>query len=295
MQKFIVDIKNFIAQNTDFVIDENPAGFPDTPFSYLFFPEKNLVLHCVSLENVVENDTFFQKLSQQFAQKDIRVIHLWEDVWQTKRSIVESRLMSLFGKSETIPARLTQVQRIDKPTMDKFLINNHLQSKVNAKLKYGLFLSSRYFRVIQNEKVLQENINKDSFLVAVATFSNAKKIIREGQEYRSYELIRFANYKGFTVVGGLNKLLKMFIDEHAPDDIMTYADADWSDGSNYEKIGFERIEQTAPLTFELDNETFTRKLADDTPRLQGEGFRVRCFNSGNWKFLMKLKDDAARE
>lgn len=282
LQKFIIDIKNFIVQNTDLAIVENPVGFPETPFSYLFFPEKNIVLHCVSLENVVDDATFFQKISQLFAQQNIRVIHFWEDVWQSKRSIVESRLMSIFGKSETIPARLTQVQRIDKPTLDKFLVNNHLQGKVNAKLKYGLFLPSRYFRVIQNEKVLQENAHKDAFLVAVASFSNAKKFIREGQEFRSYELIRFANYQGFTVVGGLNKLLKMFIDEHAPDDIMTYADADWSDGTNYEKIGFERIELTPPLSFELDNETFTRKLAD-------ENTKTKVYNSGNWKFLMKLK------
>jgi hypothetical protein len=169
--------------------------------------------------------------------------------------------------------------------MDKFLINNHLQSKVNAKFKYGLFLPSRYFRVIQNEKVMQEILNKETFLVAIASFSNAKKIIREGQEYRSYELIRFANYKGFTVVGGLNKLLKMFTDEHAPDDIMTYADADWSDGSNYEKIGFKRIELTPPLTFELDSETFLRKLGQ-------ENSKNKIYNSGNWKFLMNLKDDA---
>jgi len=288
LQKFIIDIHNFIAQYTNLVIEENPVGFPDTPFSYLYFPERKLVLHCVFLENAIDVSTFFQKISQLFAQKDIRVIHLWEDVWQTKRSIVESRLMSLFGKSETIPARLTQVQRIDKPTMDKFLINNHLQSKVNAKLKYGLFLPSRYFRVIQNERVLQENINKEAFLVAIASFSNAKRIIREGQEYRSFELIRFANYKGFTVVGGLNKLLKMFIDEQAPDDIMTYADADWSDGTNYEKIGFERIELTPPLTFELNNETFIRKLGD-------ENSKNKIYNSGNWKFLMKLKDNAETE
>lgn len=288
LQKFIIDIKNFIVQNTDLAIIENPVGFPNTPFSYLFFPEKNVALHCVSLKSVGDDATFFQKISQLFAQQNIRVIHLWEDVWQSKRSIVESRLMSIFGKSETIPARLTQVQRIDKPTMDKFLINNHLQSKVNAKLKYGLFLPNRYFRVIQNEKVLQENAHKEAFLVAVASFSNAKKFIRDGQEFRSYELIRFANYQGFTVVGGLNKLLKMFIDEHAPDDIMTYADADWSDGTNYEKIGFERIELTPPLSFELDNETFTRKLADGNAK-------NKVFNSGNWKFLMKLKDDAERD
>ncbi|MFY7908273.1 MAG: hypothetical protein ACOVO2_01915 [Emticicia sp.] len=236
---------------------------------------------------MIDNPAFFQKIGLLLAQKNIKVIHLWEDIWQTKRTIVESRLMSLFGKSETIPARLTQVQRIDKPTLDKFLIDNHLQSKANAKLKYGLFLPKRYFRVIKNEAILHENIDNEALLVAVASFSNPKKFIREGQEYRSYEMIRFANHKGLTVVGGLNKLLKKFTDEHSPDDIMTYADADWSDGTNYEKIGFERIELTEPLSFVVDDETLTRNLVVNTPHLQGE--EMRCYNSGNWKFLMKLK------
>jgi hypothetical protein len=260
----------------------NPEGFPESPFWYLFFPEKKIALHCISFEYVVNEPIIFQRIGLLLAQKNIKTIHIWEDIWQTKRNIVESRLMSILGRSETIPARLTQVQRIDKPTLDKFLIDNHLQSKVNAKLKYGLYLPKRYFRVIRNEGVLQKNIDTEFLLVAVASFSNAKKIIRNGQEYRSYEMIRFANHAGFTVVGGLNKLLKKFINEHTPDDIMTYADADWSDGTNYEKIGFERIEQTYPLTFELDNETFTRKLLETSTE-------VKIYNSGNWKFLMRLK------
>ena len=66
---------------------------------------------------------------------------------------------------------------------------------------------------------------------------------------------------------------------------MTYADSDWSDGKNYEKIGFTRIEQTPPLTFEIDNETFMRKLVDQNSE------QPKIYNSGNWKFLMKLKHD----
>lgn len=282
MQKLASQIHSFVSQNIHLELILNPKDFPESPYDYLFYPSKSLAIHCVSFETLIDNPAFFQKIGLSLAQKNIKVVHIWEDIWQNKRAIVESRLMSLFGKSDTIPARLTQVQRIDKPTLDKFLIDNHLQSKANAKLKYGLFLPKRYFRVIKNEAILHEILAHDSLLVAVASFSNPKKFIREGQEYRSYEMVRFASYRGLTVVGGLNKLLKKFIEEHSPDDIMTYADADWSDGTNYEKIGFERIELTQSLIFQFDSETFMRGIADGNSE-------NKIYNSGNWKFLMKLK------
>lgn len=296
MQKLSSEIQFFISQISETTIIQNPKGFIETPFDYLFLPEKNLIFHCISLGFEVNQPLFFQELCNFFAKKKIKIIHLWEDVWLSKQNIVKSRILSLLGKSETIPARLTQVRRIDKPTLDNFLTVNHLQGTVGAKLKYGLFLPERYFRVIDtnttNQSIMQMLNHSKELLVAVASFSNAKKIVREGKEFRSYELIRFANLKGFTIVGGLNKLLKNFIHEQNPDDIMTYADSDWSDGSNYEKIGFERIEQTPPLAFSIDNQTFTRNLIS-TPHLLPFSSEERgiIYNSGNWKFLMKLKHD----
>lgn len=285
MQTLTSEIFAFINQNSETSIIENPDSFPDSDFDYLFMPEKNLVLHCITLPITVQESCFFQNLSTIFSKKNLKLIHLWEDVWRSKPKIVQSRLLSLLGQSETIPARLTQVRRIDKLILDKFLIINHLQGTVGAKLKYGLFLPKRYFRVIEgNKNIFSENA--EELLVAVASFSNAKKIVREGQIFRSYELIRFANLAGFTVVGGLNKLLKNFIKEQNPDDIMTYADSDWSDGSNYEKMGFERMNQTPPLCFMLDNQTLTRKLCPSFDEVNNENLRI--FNAGNWKFLMKL-------
>ena len=284
MQKLSSEILEFISQNSEIAIFNKPDDFPNSPFDYLFLKEKVLVLHCVTLDIAVNSPTFFQNLSNEFAKKNLKLIHIWEDVWQSKQEIVKSRILSLLGKSETIPARLTQIRRIDKPILDNFLSVNHLQGTVAAKLKYGLLLPKRYFRVIDTN-ITPSLHHFDELLVAVASFSNAKKIMRDGQEFRSYELIRFANLKGFTVVGGLNKLLKNFIREQNPDDIMTYADSDWSDGSNYEKIGFKRIEQTPPLAFELDNQTFTRKT-----EILNTG-EASIYNSGNWKFLMKLKND----
>jgi hypothetical protein len=44
----------------------------------------------------------------------------------------------------------------------------------------------------------------------------------------------------------MGKLLKAFIDEMHPDDIMSYADASWSNGDAYRKLGFT---EEPPKTF----------------------------------------------
>lgn len=290
MKRFAKEIATFVQQYCNTTPLYNFDAFPQSPFTYIYLPDKQVVIHCVSLAPQFEDGLFFQELSQSFTQQGLRLIHLWEDVWYTQQAIVQSRLLSILGQSATIPARLTQSRRIDKPTLDTFLLENHLQIPAGAKFKYGLFLPKRYFRVIHQEKniftkVLGESlINSDEMLMAVASFSTARKFVREGISYRSFELIRFANLKGFTVVGGFDKLLKTFIREQTPDDIMTYADADWSDGASYEKLGFERMELTPPQSFGL-NEDLQRTWGGDEPQTT----QKKVWNTGSWKYLLKLK------
>ena len=57
---------------------------------------------------------------------------------------------------------------------------------------------------------------------------------------RSFEWIRFASLRGLRVIGGMGKLLDAFVQEHKPDDVMTYVDAAESDGSAYKELGFEQ-------------------------------------------------------
>lgn len=290
MKRFAKEIATFVQQYCNTTPLYNFDAFPQSPFTYIYLPDKQVVIHCISLAPQFEDGLFFQELSQSFTQQGLRLIHLWEDVWYTQQAIVQSRLLSILGQSATIPARLTQSRRIDKPTLDKFLLENHLQIPAGAKFKYGLFLPKRYFRVINPEKniftkVLGESlVNSDEMLMAVASFSTARKFVREGITYRSFELIRFANLKGFTVVGGFDKLLKTFIREQTPDDIMTYADADWSDGASYEKLGFERMELTPPQSFGL-NEDLQRTWGGDEPQTT----QKKVWNTGSWKYLLKLK------
>lgn len=197
----------------------------------------------------------------------VHVVHLWEDQWKHKRDIVESRVLSLLGRTKRIHARLTEVKKLSKPEMVGFLEENHLSVPVTGKHKYGL--------------VYKEE------LVAVATFSASCPVHRDGEVYRSHELLRFCNRNGTTVVGGLSKLIKHFIKMHDPDDIMSYADLDWSKGESYTRLGFKKIGELPPQTFYVDPGTLERYYKINVPeaKLHLLGFQ----NKGSYKYLLDLK------
>lgn len=285
---FIREIADFLRTLAEI---EAPPVSIEMPFPYFFFSKQRLIIHCIPFNKGLTKilpDTCVS-VSDAWAAMGIKVVHIWEDVWRAKNEVVQSRLRSLFGLSYRIPARLTEVRRIDKPTLDTFLKINHLQDSTTAKYKYGLFLPQRYFRVLEKWTKKPEfsllRHEPSSLLVAVASFSGGKNIPRNAQTYRSFELIRFANVLDATVVGGLDKLLKAFIKEVHPDDIMTYADRDWSNGQSYERLGFERLGTTPPQAFLVNPETFEREYTTPESKLENA---VKVYNSGNIKYLLDL-------
>lgn len=272
-----------------------------TPFPFFYFADRKLMLHCIALR-VLSADlpvAFFADISEQMAAQGIKIIHLWEDVWFSKKEVVQSRLRAAFGETQRIPARLTKVRRIDKPLLDEFIQKNHLQVATKAKYKYGLFLPKQYERIINTTipfthsastaALIRSFAHSEEVLVAVASFSGGKNILRNQQTYRSFELIRFANLLNCTVVGGLDKLLKAFVKEIHPDDIMTYADRDWSDGGSYERLGFERLGSTSPQTFFVNPNTMERHYAERFEDSKIPSDWIKIFNAGSWKFLKKWK------
>lgn len=128
-------------------------------------------------------------------------------------------------------ARNCSVRRIDKLTAAAFLNANHRLGVTGGRYRYGLFV--RRTTGVSELKIPAET------LVAVAIFSNARRWDKGGRRISSYEWIRYASLEGLRVVGGMSKLLNAFIDEVSPDDIMSYADADYPDGGDvYTKLGF---------------------------------------------------------
>ena len=260
-------------------------------FELLFIPQYQLYLQLIDLQTFQENllpNTFFQSLSDSYNAQNQRIIHLWEDVYLSKTDLVDSRILTMLGSFTRLHARHCFIERIDKPTADNFLEINHLQGSVKAKFKYGLFLKPLYVERFlgtcgDTDSGIQSPKTK---LIAVATFSGGRTMkVGERKGKRSFELIRFASLKGYVVVGGMDKLMKAFSDEHNPDDIMSYADRDWSDGRSYEKLSFSKIENTLPQSFYLNPTTYERFSIND---LASDEY-LKIFNTGNIKYIKYIQ------
>ena len=63
---------------------------------------------------------------------------------------------------------------------------------------------------------------------------------------KEWNLSRFCNKLGYSIIGGASKLLNYFIEVNSPNRIISYADKDWSVGELYEKLNFTKIYETNP-------------------------------------------------
>jgi len=212
------------------------------------------------------------------------VVHLWEDQWIHQNNKVKSKIRSLLGITSRIHARETTIEKIDNTMLLQFLDQNHLNVAIKGKYKYCLKYRGE--------------------IVAVISFSKGRAIKRDNELFSSYELLRFCNKLDYTVIGGFSKLLHHFIKTQRPHDIMTYVDADWSNGKSLISLGFTYEEYKEPVELWLNLTTGIReyphivlqkhtKLADkrvsEMKKLLKVNGYLQIFNSGSYKFLLKLK------
>jgi len=230
---------------------------------------ENLQFEMVSIPKTAGEETALQ------SSKKIG-IPIWEDQWLIKRDIVKSRILSLVGKTKSIYGRETQIVKLNKTEANEFLCKNHLIGASSARYKLGLLYKNK--------------------LVAVTTFSKSTPIMRDGTPYQSFEMIRYCSENGFTVVGGLSKLINHFIETASPDDIMTYIDLEWSKGRSFEQQGFKNMGFTPPQQFWINPNEMIRYyphrlpagLSDVPDEMHKHNF-FRINNSGNLKFIKLLK------
>jgi hypothetical protein len=240
----------------------------DTCYTLVLLKECRVSINLMDLADTFDKRDLVD-LQDAEELKQIQLIQLWEDIWSTRREQVLSRIISIVGLNKKIYGRNTSVLNLTQQEADVFLNQNHLQCSVGAKYRYGLV--------------------KDGTLVAVACFSRLRKMNNGIANYNSAELIRFANIQGATVIGGFTKLLSYFIKEHEPNDIMSYADRDWSRGSAYVKSGFKLVGKTPPATVLVNKQTMQRIF----PHRLGIDVQItdylKVFNLGNLKYIFSCE------
>ena len=162
-------------------------------------------------------------------EKGYRLIHVFEDEWIYKQSIVKNRLMHIFGVScISVYGRKCEVREVNKELSDKFLEKYHIQGTCPSSVRLGLFYKNR--------------------LVALMTFGKP----RFNKQYE-WELLRYCTMGSVNVVGGASKLMSYF-DEHYDGTMISYSDRRWGDGELYSKLGFRHSHDTEPNYWYIKNQ-----------------------------------------
>ena len=173
-----------------------------------------------------------------------------EDRWHLQKEMTQARLLAHLETFTTAYARNCEVRRIEKAEAQQFLKDNHSYGYAACRYHYGLFLKRHTGH--------KSNDLAPGTLIAVATFSNARKWKKQDMIIRSYEWTRYASLPFLRISGGMGKILKAFIEEVGPDDIMSYADLEWSEGDVYRQLGFILEGHKEPVTFMVDTRTWKR-------------------------------------
>lgn len=173
-----------------------------------------------------END-YHKKKTEYFIEKNIRIIHIWEDDWVFKQEIVKSRILNLLSKTkEKIYARKCVIKEVGSKEYKDFLKINHIQGSINSPIKLGLYYNGE--------------------LVSVMGLGSLRKVLGSKSKLGYYELLRYCSKLNTSVIGGSSKLFNYFINKYKPITVISYADRSWSNGDLYEKLGFNLKSITKP-------------------------------------------------
>ena len=210
----------------------------------------------------------------------IRLIHIFEDDYDDKFEIIKSIISNILNKSKRIYARDTIIKKIENNNDIKIFLNkNHLQGFVNTNINYGLF---------QNDE-----------LISLMTFSKTRKVLNKNGKEGEYELVRFCNKIGTSVIGGASKLFKKFLKDFNPKTIVSYCDISWANGNLYEKLGFKNFGLTKPNYFYIVNNKRENRIKYQKHKLVKQGHNeklseseimrklghYRIYNCGNEKYV----------
>jgi hypothetical protein len=253
----------------------------------IYLPDLNLGFEFNGLywhSEIFKDRNYHLGKTEYFEKLGIRIIHIWEDDWLYRNTIIKSQIKNWLGFSDLkIGARRCQVKEIvDKAEYRKFLDENHIQGYVPSTLKLGLYY--------KNE------------LVSLMTFDHFEG--RKKMNLDEWNLSRFCNKINTNVLGGASKLLKYFILNYNPSRIISFSDKSWSVGNLYFKLEFSVKNITKPNYYyvvdgirsnkqkwkksNLVKLGFDKKLSES--QIMEDNFgAVKIFDCGQIKFEYRLK------
>lgn len=163
------------------------------------------------------------------AEKGIKLIHIFDKEWHSRKNQIKSFIRSALGKNDLIfGARNCEVRQVSSEIAREFLEKYHILGKTTMKGALGLFL-------------------KDGTLVSLVTYNTHHRNTGE------YLLNRYITMTDVTVAGGLSKLSKALYKQIG--EFSTFIDLRFSDGKNWITCGYEQTNISKPDYFYFENRT----------------------------------------
>lgn len=154
----------------------------------------------------------------------IRLIHIFEDEWISKRDVIVSFLKKLLDVSDVnIKVEQCIVKSVDKNNSEKFLNKSNIQGYKPSSIRYGLYHNNE--------------------LLSIMTF---RKINKNDNEY---ELICFCNKANYNIYGASQKLFNHFISKCKPTCVISSIDRRFNNNDYLMDIGFQQFKTIKPTYY----------------------------------------------
>ena len=186
----------------------------------IWIPEFNLAIEIDGIYwHQNEKDLLFKKI--ECAKFGIKLLHITDYDWYNNEEKWKSIISAKLNKCTKYYARKCAIKEVSKLEVSNFLNENHYQNSCYSLKEYGLY--------------------HDNELISVMTFGKP----RFNKNYE-WELLRFCNKKHTRVLGGASKLLKRFLTENKPKNIISYSLNEYGTNELYESIGFNFLNFGVP-------------------------------------------------
>jgi hypothetical protein len=165
-----------------------------------------------------------------FSKCNIKLFQFYENEIRDKENIVISIIKNSLGQSKVVGARSLEVRSVPMDSAQKFIIDNHLMGIISGVKNIALTDSKgQIFSIILYKK-----------------YKNG------------IDISRFATKCGYSVAGGLSRLLKHIEKNENPKFIQSFVDLRYSDGHSLERIGFKKESVTLGWKWTNGKDTFNR-------------------------------------
>jgi len=235
----------------------------------IYVPNKNVAIEFNGVyyhSNKFKDKNYHFNKTKLCEQKNIRLIHVYEDDWLYNKDIVKSMIASSLGIYERkIFARKCEIKELNFNVYKNFMDENHLQGFAKASHYIGLFYNDE---LVQSVGINYNGLNN------------------------IWELNRMATKLNCQVMGGFSKLVNYSIKTFDITEMNSYVFRAWFNGKGYEQVGFKFDMECPPTYWYIVNDRKVNRMNYQKNKIKRkvEIGELKYFNKNETEFENMAKN-----